>query len=140
MNIIRATETWHTAAVHYLRIQIALDLGITLADEIDEKPGDACDYLLIMEGETPVAAGRLRQFQGQAKFERICVAPHFQGRGTGSLLIREMEKWAAERGFRQVLITSKWEVRNFYLQLGYKMEGEKVEGGLFSLIHVTKTL
>lgn len=140
MDIIRVTEPWHIAAVHYLRIQVALSLNIPISGEIDEKPGDNCDYLLIMEGETPVATGRLRHFQGQAKFERISVAVGYQGRGIGSLLIREMEIWAAEQGFTQVLITSKWDVRQFYLQLGYQAEGGIIEGGMFALIRVTKTL
>ena len=140
MDIIRVTEPWHIAAVHYLRIQVALSLNIPISGEIDEKPGDNCDYLLIMEGETPVATGRLRHFQGQAKFERISVAVGYQGCGIGSLLIREMEIWAAEQGFTQVLITSKWDVRQFYLQLGYQAEGGIIEGGMFALIRVTKTL
>ncbi|MFT8211432.1 MAG: GNAT family N-acetyltransferase [Symbiopectobacterium sp.] len=140
MEIIRVTEPWHLAAVHYLRIQIALSLDIPISGEIDEKPGDECDYLLIVEGETPVATGRLRHYQGQAKFEQISVAVEYQGQGIGSLLIREMEVWAAEQGFTQVLITSKWDVRQFYLQLSYQTEGDIIEGGMFALIRVTKTL
>lgn len=31
MEIIRVTETWQLAAVHYLRIQVALSLAIPLA-------------------------------------------------------------------------------------------------------------
>lgn len=140
MDIIRVTEPWHIAAVHYLRIQVALSLNIPISGEIDEKTGDHCDYLLIMEGETPVATGRLRHYQGQAKFERISVAVGYQGQGIGSLLIREMEVWAAEQGFNQVLITSKWDVRQFYLQLGYQTEGDIIDGGMFALIRVTKAL
>lgn len=140
MNIIRVTEPWHLAAVHYLRVQVALSLAIPLAGEIDEKPGEQCDYLLIMDGETPLATGRLRDHQGQAKFERISVAVGHQGQGIGSLLIRAMETWAAERGFQQVIITSKWDVRRFYLQLGYQAQGDIIDGGLFPLIRVTKNL
>lgn len=140
MDIIRVTEPWHIAAVYYLRIQLALSLDIPISGEIDEKQGNNGDYLLIMEGKTPVATGRLRHYQGQAKFERISVAVEYQGRGIGSLLIREMEIWAAEQGYTRVLITSKWEVRQFYLQLGYQVEGDIIKGGMFTLIHVTKTL
>ena len=140
MNIISVTEPWQLAAVHYLRIQVALSLDIPLSGEIDEQPGETPDYLLLMEGNIPVATGRLRAHEGQAKFERISVAVGYQGRGIGSLLIRAMESWAAEQGFRQVLITSKWDVRHFYLQLGYQAQGEVIEGGLFPLIRVTKTL
>ena len=140
MEIIRASETWHIAAVHYLRIQTAIDLNISLAAEIDETADAPCDYLLIIEENTPVAAGRLRSYPEYAKFERICVAPAYQSRGIGSLLIREMEKWASERGFPRILITSKWDVRQFYLQLGYQPEGDIIADGLFPLIRVTKTL
>lgn len=140
MEIIRVTEPWHIAAVHYLRIQVALSLNIPISGEIDEKTGDNCDYLLIMDGKTPLATGRLRHYQGQAKFERITVAVGYQGQGMGSLLIREMEVWAAEQGFSQVLITSKWDVRQFYLQLGYHVEGDIIDNHMFALIRVTKTL
>jgi GNAT superfamily N-acetyltransferase len=140
MDIIRVEETWQLAAVHYLRIQVALSLDIPVSSEIDEKPGDTVDYLLLMDGPTPVATGRLRRYEGKAKFERITVASGRQGQGLGRLLMTELEKWARELGFNEAVITGKLEVRDFYLKLGYATDGEVTQRGRFSLVLLTKTL
>lgn len=140
MEIIRVEEIWQLAAVHYLRIQVALSLDIPVAGEIDEKPGEKVDYLLLMDGPAPVATGRLRNHEGKAKFERITVAAGRQGQGIGRVLMRELEKWATELGFREVLITGKLEVRDFYLKLGYATDGTVTPGGRFSLVRLTKAL
>lgn len=140
MEIIRVEELWQLAAVHYLRIQVALSLDIPVAGEIDEKPGEKVDYLLLMDGPTPVATGRLRNFEGKAKFERITVAAGRQGQGIGRLLMQELEKWAAELGFSEVLITGKLEVRDFYLKLGYATDGAVTTAGRFPLVRLTKAL
>ncbi|WP_198008303.1 MULTISPECIES: GNAT family N-acetyltransferase [Brenneria] len=134
------TETWQLAAVHYLRIQVALSLAIPLAGEIDETPGDRVDYLLITDGTLPVATGRLRHYESQAKFERITVAVDRQGQGIGRLLMQGLEAWAYELGLRRALVTGKLEVRDFYLKLGYVTDGAVTQTGLFPLVRLTKEL
>ena len=140
MEIRRVKERWEVAAVHYLRIQVALSLNIPVRGEIDEKEGDQLDYLLIMDGDTPAATGRLRNYEGKAKFERITVGVAYQRKGIGHLLIEEMEKWAYELGFREIFITGKQEVQDFYLKAGYATNGEVIQTGIFPLVHLTKTL
>jgi len=140
MEILRVQETWELAAVHYLRIQVALSLNIPIKGEIDEKPGEPRDYLLILDGDTPVATGRFRDFEGKAKFERITVAVDYQRKGIGHLLMGELELWAKEKGFSEVLITGKLEVQDFYLKAGYQAEGPINYAGLFPLVRLTKVL
>ncbi|THF62788.1 GNAT family N-acetyltransferase [Pseudothauera nasutitermitis] len=140
MEIIRVAETWQLAAVHYLRIQVALSLDIPVAGEIDEKPGEKVDYLLIMDGPTPAATGRLRNYEGKAKFERITVAVDRQGQGIGRLLMQGLETWAYETGLREALVTGKLEVLDFYLKLGYATDGAVTQGGRFPLVRLTKAL
>lgn len=140
MKTIRVVENWQLAAVHYLRIQVALSLDIPLAGEIDEKPGEQVDYLLLMDGPTPVATGRLRNYEGRAKFERITVAVGRQGQGVGRLLMQALEAWARELGLRQALVTGKLEVRDFYLKQGYVTDGAVTQTGRFPLVTLTKVL
>lgn len=140
MKIIRVTDVWQLAAVHYLRIQVALSLDIPLAGEIDEKPGERVDYLLLMDGAFPVATGRLRNHEGRAKFERITIAVGRQGQGVGRLLMQALEAWARELGLRQALVTSKPEARDFYLKLGYIADGTVTLAGRFPLVRLTKAL
>lgn len=140
MEIIRVAEIWQLAAVHYLRIQVALSLDIPVAGEIDEKPGEKVDYLLIMDGPAPVATGRLRNYEGKAKFERITVAVDRQGQGIGRLLMQALEAWAHEIGLREALVTGKLEVLDFYLKLGYATDGAVTQGGRFPLVRLTKAL
>lgn len=140
MEIIRVTELWQLAVVHYLRIQVALSLDIPAEGEIDERPGEQVDYLLLMDGHVPVATGRLRHYDGRAKFERITVAVDRQRRGIGRVLMQALEAWAAELGLRQALVTGKLEVCDFYLKLGYATDGTVTHTGRFPLVLLTKEL
>jgi GNAT superfamily N-acetyltransferase len=140
MEIRRVREPWELAAVHYLRIQVALNLNIPPQREIDEKPGEAVEYLLILDGDVPVATGRLRVVEGKAKFERITVAVARQGQGLGRRLMRELEAWARDKGLTEAYLTGKAEVENFYLRIGYATDGPVSYAGTFPLVRMTKSL
>lgn len=122
MDIIRVTETWQRAAVYQLRVEsFIIGQHIAWPDEFDEDGiTDRFEYLLMMEGDIPVATGRLRFIAPyQLKIERVCVSPFYRKNGVGRLLIQQAELWAREASVNKIVITSQVEALGFYQKLGY---------------------
>ena len=61
----------------------------------------------------------------------IALLPDYVGRGIGSRLLREVETWLAEQGWRQIWLTTDPDTSlraySFYRQHGW--EDDRVEGG-----------
>jgi ribosomal protein S18 acetylase RimI-like enzyme len=77
----------------------------------------------IIEGEI-VASIMVGHDGHRGSFYYVAVAPKHQGRGIGTLLIREGEKWLKERGVWKVNLLIRQEnadVQLFYEQLGYEV-------------------
>lgn len=140
MEFIRVQAPWELACVHYLRVAVGLHLNIPPNGEIDEKPEEILEYGLLMDGDTPVATGRLRIVDGRAKFERITVAVAYQSKGHGRRLMAELEAWAREKGLKQAYLTGKLDVEDFYRKSGYASEGEVMYKGRFPLVTMSKRL
>ena len=60
IKIMRATETWQQAGAYYVRIQaMAKQYGITLREEFDEHDTPDTRYIVLLDGDFPVATCRL---------------------------------------------------------------------------------
>jgi putative acetyltransferase len=54
---------------------------------------------------TPVACGCYKALDREtAELKRMFVASNFRGRGFGLAMVRELEQWAAESGFRRIVL------------------------------------
>jgi GNAT superfamily N-acetyltransferase len=61
---------------------------------------------------------------GRLHLEELDVLPEHGGRGLGRALVGEVERWAADRGFGEITLTSYRDVpwnEPFYLRLGYSV-------------------
>jgi len=80
--------------------------------------------VLVYEDEQPVGCGGMKTFEGNAvEIKRMFVLPESRGRGTGSLVLAELEKWARELGYSKcVLETGKRqpEAIRLYRKNGYR--------------------
>jgi ribosomal protein S18 acetylase RimI-like enzyme len=77
----------------------------------------------VLEGEV-VASIMVGHDGHRGSFYYVAVAPKLQGRGIGTLLVREGEKWLRERGVWKVNLLVRQEnagVQLFYEQLGYEV-------------------
>lgn len=74
-------------------------------------------------GTTPVACGCFKALDREtAELKRMFVASDFRGRGFGLAMVRELERWAAESGFRRIVLeTGKGqpEAIGLYRKSGY---------------------
>ena len=67
---------------------------------------DSIPYALIAyRQEVPVACGALRPVDAvTVEVKRMFVPPARRGRGLGSLLLHELERWATELGYQRVVL------------------------------------
>ncbi|MBI5635413.1 GNAT family N-acetyltransferase [Candidatus Micrarchaeota archaeon] len=88
-----------------------------------------------VEGQSVVGTARL-DFIKQ-KIYGMFVDPSFQGRGVGALLLDAVEKLAAKKGFKQVVLSSTIPAARFYEKRGFKRIDENPANKAFDRIVVS---
>lgn len=123
-KVIRAVETYQQAGAYYVRIQaMARQYNITLREEFDEHDTPDTKYIVILDGEFPVATCRLYELPEDEEpvpammFGRIVVLPEYRKQGLGRLVVTEAEKWAKELGCRKAVLDSRDVAVGFYEKL-----------------------
>lgn len=112
----------------------------TLTDELDDElcriyNTNKADYeeynritglptvVLAYENGTAIACGCFKAFDaGRIELKRMFVKPAFRGKGIASTMVAELEKWAAELGYRSAILetgTGQPEAIALYRKLGY---------------------
>ncbi len=148
MKVIRVTEEWQRAGVHYVRTEgMVKDFSLTLEGEFEADTPESL-YVLALAENLPVSTCRLKivDASGESgelvgKIERVATIPDYRSKGIGSLVIDEAEKWLKEMGAKKVLINSRKAAVRFYEKLGYKPDWNKTSGsGLFECVETEKIL
>ncbi len=88
-------------------------------EEIDQYE-DECTHIVVYDQNQPVAAGRLRNYDGIGKMERICVLASHRKHGLGKIVMDHLEELAKEKGFQELKLNSQTHAEGFYERLGYK--------------------
>ena len=148
MKVIRVTEEWQRAGVHYVRTEgMVKDFSLTLEGEFEADTPESL-YVLALAENLPVSTCRLKIVDANdgsgekvGKIERVATIPDYRSQGIGSLVIDEAEKWLKEMGAKKVLINSRKAAVRFYEKLGYKPDWNKTSGsGLFECVETEKVL
>ena len=151
MKVIRVTEEWQRAGVHYVRTEgMVKDFSLTLEGEFEADTPESL-YVLALAENLPVSTCRLKIVDANdgsdgsgelvGKIERVATIPDYRSKGIGSLVIDEAEKWLKEMGAKKVLINSRKAAVRFYEKLGYKPDWNKTSGsGLFECVETEKIL
>lgn len=74
-------------------------------------------------GETPVACGALRSYEGKAEFKRIYVVPQQRGQGLGAAMLAFLEDVARHAGFSVAVLetgSGQPEAISLYRKLGWR--------------------
>lgn len=143
MTVLRATETWQQAGAYYVRIQaMARQYHITLREEFDAHDGSDTKYIVLLDGDFPVATCRLYGLEaGRVMLGRVVVLPEYRGRGLGRRVVEEAEQWARELGFETAVLESRDVAVGFYEKLGYTADRSRViHGETFTCIPMEKSL
>ena len=75
-----------------------------------------------------------------ARIRQVAVSPTCQGKGFGAALMRFVESWSVENGYRSAVLHSRATVGGFYESLGYVREGDEFEEIGIPHILMTKAL
>ena len=142
-QIIRATETWQQAGAYYVRIQgMARQHGISLRREFDDHDTPETKYIVLCDGDFPVATCRLYPLEaGKAMIGRVVVLPEYRGRGLGRRVVEEAETWLRETGCVRAVVESRDVAVGCYRKLGYAVADPAViHGDTFDCIRMEKAL
>ena len=143
IKIIRAVTFAERAGACYVRIQaMAVKHHITLEREFDEYDTPETMYLVALDDVLPVATCRLIPADETSMMVgRIVVLPEYRRHGLGSRIVMEAERWAAELGYRKVVLDSRVNKLVFYENLGYVADpGHIIHGDTFDCMHMEKML
>src|SRR5690606_17230776 len=73
--------------------------------------------------EMPVGCGCLKKFdEATIELKRMFVSDEYRGKGIASKILNELEQWAKELGYKQIILetgTLLTEANNFYKKHGY---------------------
>lgn len=103
--------------------------GYTLEEEFDEYD-KTCPHLVLFDGETPVATGRLVFLSdGTAKLGRIAVLKSYRGKHLGAEVVRALLEQAKEAGAVRAYVSAQSYAVPFYNKFGFSEYGEEYLDG-----------
>ena len=86
------------------------ELQITNGDQHDffaryNNPESIKHVLVLYDGDTPVSCGAIREHsEGTAEVKRMYTKPEFRGKGYGKLILKELEEWARELNYENLIL------------------------------------
>jgi len=119
MEVIMAVTPEDQALVFELRKRIFVDeQGVPEENEFDEYESVSRHFLALDQG-VPVGAGRLREYRGEAKIERVCVLNSLRKAGAGRQIMEAMESEARRMGLTRARLHAQTQAAGFYQRIGY---------------------
>lgn len=143
IQVIRASQTWQRAGAYYVRIQgMAKQHNISLRREFDEYDTPSTEYIVLTDGDFPVATCRFYKLdENSAMIGRVVVLPEYRGKGLGKQTVLEAEKWLKEKGFLTAVVESRTVAVEFYRKIGYAVTDDNIiHGDTFDCIGMEKKL
>lgn len=121
---VEIAETDDLVTCRRLRRIVFIDeQGVSEADEIDERDGEAI-HLLATDGGRPVGTARLLVEGDTGKIGRVCVLQEARGTGLGAALIRAgVERFRQVPGVAKVKLGAQVHALGFYERLGFAAYG-----------------
>lgn len=80
--------------------------------------------VVVYENDKPVACGAIREFKPDSmEVKRMYTLPEMRGKGLAGIVLSELEKWAAELGYKKTVLetgTRQPEAIHLYQKNGYQ--------------------
>ena len=122
---LEVVETRDIAACQGLRRVVFIEeQGVSLADEVDGRDGEARHLLAVLDGAA-IGTARLLTEGDTGKIGRVCVVRTARGKGVGAALIRAaVEVFRGVPGVAKVKLGAQTHALGFYEGLGFQAMGE----------------
>ena len=122
----------HGSALYQTSVDLRLrvlrwPLGLDFTSE--ELAAEASDeHLVAVDDDRVIAVAVATPLgDGVVKMRQVAVDPEWQGKGVGKALVRFFEERAVANGFNKIVLSAREPAVQFYLPLGYSVEGEPFE-------------
>lgn len=128
---VRAKNEEQREEAYRIRTEVFVnEQGVSPEIEIDEHEEAATHVLVLYDGQ-PVGAGRVRNVEGVAKLERICVLAPYRKHKAGAAVMAELEEIAKEQGLAKAKLHAQTHAAGFYGKLGYTIDSDEfMEDGI----------
>lgn len=125
------TAVWYEAGEDYapaaeVRLHVFVEeQGYTEEEEFDEHD-KTCPHLVLFDGETPVATGRLFLLSdGTAKIGRIAVEKAYRGQHLGAKIVTLLMERSEEMGAKRAYVSAQSYAVPFYNKFVFKEYGDE---------------
>ena len=98
---------------------------VPVEEEIDHLEEESTHFLVMIENDEPIGAGRFRIVDNYGKVERICVLPQARSTGVGRSLMEAIEQHALSQGLEITKLNAQVQAIPFYKSLGYGIISEE---------------
>lgn len=116
----------------FIRLVKELDIGLAVTDGEDHAFYDQFNKLdkikyavVLYESGIPVGCGALKEYElGIAEVKRMFVKPEYRGKGLASLILKELEAWAAELSYQKCILETgirQPDAISLYKKNGYRL-------------------
>lgn len=129
------TSVWYESGEDYTpcaevrKTVFVAEQGYTLAEEFDDYDS-VCPHLVLFDGDTPVATGRLVLLSdGTAKLGRIAVLKAYRGQHLGAQIVQELLKRAKAEGAVRAYVSAQSYAVPFYNKFGLREYGDEYLDG-----------
>ena len=83
------------------------------------------NFIILYKDDLPVGCGALKEYElGVAEVKRMFVKPEYRGKGLASLILKELEAWAAELSFQKCILETgirQPDAISLYKKNGYRL-------------------
>ena len=140
MRVHRLNGSDDLAACHEIRrLVFVVEQGVSEEEEWDDLDAE-CVHFLALDPE-PIGTARLRVVDGRlGKAQRVAVLPSARGRRVGAVLMAALEREAATKGCREILLGAQIQALGFYESLGYEVFGDEFDDAGIPHRHMRKRL
>ncbi|MDR2832123.1 MAG: GNAT family N-acetyltransferase [Streptococcaceae bacterium] len=139
MKVVNSRDTMNEIYLDAVRIRHRVFVegqGVPQSIEIDKYEAYAVHFVLYDDQNIAQATARLLPNEEEKTFtmQRTAVLPEVRGLGFGKMLVKEMEKFAIDRSYKEINLHAQVTAKSFYEQLGYVAFGDEHE--IAGMMHV----